>query len=282
MAATAIAFSDRTGLLYRHHVAAQSIAPRFVDVWCPPAYEFNQHARYPVIYMHDGQNLFDPAISYARVDWGIDEAITHLIDTHAISGAIVVGIWNTALRQREYMPNKPLALPQHEPALMQFCEQANGAPLSDQYLAFITNELKPLIDTTYRTLPDREHTFVMGSSRGALISLYALIEYPHVFAGAGCVSTHWPAGGNMLVDWMGGNLPQAGQQRLYFDYGTKTLDATYEPYQQRMDGLVQQAGYRQGQDWLTKKFVGAEHNERAWRARVEQPLAFLLDNQGNG
>jgi predicted alpha/beta superfamily hydrolase len=275
-------FSDRTGLLYRHHTHTRSIAPRIVDIWCPPSYAHNQHTRYPVIYMHDGQNLFDPAFSYTKVDWGIDEAINRLIATHAIPGAIVVGIWNTAFRQREYIPARPFALPEHAPALAQFCELANGTPLADEYLGFLTQELKPMIDSTYRTLADREHTFVMGSSRGGLISLYALIEYPHVFAGAGCLSTHWPAGGNMLVDWCGNNLPAAGQHRLYFDYGTETLDATYEPYQQRMDLLVQRAGYRQGRDWLTKKFPGAEHTERAWRDRVDLPLSFLLGCNSSG
>lgn len=143
---TEVLFSDRTGLLYRHYLATHLVTGRFIDVWCPPGYRADQQTRYPVIYMHDGQNLFDPALSYTGIDWGVDEAIHLLIGTYAISGAIVVGIWNTALRQREYMPAKSLTMPEHGHVLQQFCEQANGAPLSDQYLAFVTQELKPWID----------------------------------------------------------------------------------------------------------------------------------------
>jgi len=146
---------------------------------------------------------------------------------------------------------------------------------------YIITELKPFIDATYPTLADRQNTFMMGSSMGGLISLFALIEYPAIFGGAGCLSTHWPAGEEALVDFLGSRLPPAGQHRLYFDFGTATLDAAYEPYQHRMDGWLQAAGYQQGRDWLTRKFEGAEHSERAWRARVDIPLQFLL-NSGSG
>ncbi len=117
----------------------------------------------------------------------------------------------------------------------------------------------------------------MGSSMGGLISLYALEQYPAVFGGAGCVSTHWPAGRNGLVHAMGSALPRAGSHRLYFDYGTAALDSSYEPYQQRMDEYVQAAGYRQGHDWVTLRFPGADHSETAWRERVHLPLQFLFD-----
>ena len=100
---------------------------------------------------------------------------------------------------------------------------------------------------------------------------------PGVFGGAGCVSTHWPAGRNALVHAMGTALPRAGSHRLYFDYGTATLDSSYEPYQQRMDGYVEAAGYRRGKDWVTLKFPGADHSESAWSARVHLPLQFLFD-----
>jgi hypothetical protein len=92
----------------------------------------------------------------------------------------------------------------------------------------------------------------------------------------GCLSTHWIAGGNALVDFLGGALPQPGRHKLYFDHGTETQDAEYEPYQKRMDGILKAAGYVWGKDWMTCKFQGAEHSERSWRARVAIPLKFLL------
>ena len=119
----------------------------------------------------------------------------------------------------------------------------------------------------------------MGSSMGGLISLYALEQYPQVFGGAGCLSTHWPAGGNLLVDWLGQRLPQAGDHRLYFDYGSQGLDADYAPYQQRMDAHLRLAGYREQIDWISLSFPGTDHNETAWRSRVALPVRFLLEER---
>jgi predicted alpha/beta superfamily hydrolase len=273
-----ILFSDGTGVMTRHaNFPSRYIAPRHVDVWRPPEDDAGSATRYPVIYMHDGQNLFDPALSFIGVDWGMDEAMMRLIREGRQPGAIIVGIWNSPLRLREYMPRKPLTLIHAQRILSRFIEQTGGEPLSDGYLKFLVEELKPFIDAHYPTMPDPAHTWVMGSSMGGLISLYALIEYPDVFAGAGCLSTHWPIGEEALVDVLGAALPPAGRHRAYFDYGTETLDEDYEPWQQRMDEWLRMAGYREHQDWLTRKFEGAEHSERAWRARVDLPLAFLLE-----
>ncbi len=275
-----IPLSEKTGVVMRHnHFASRYIPPRHVDIWHPPDYSINPEVRYPVIYMHDGQNLFDPASSYIGVDWGMDEAMMGLMEDAASSGAIIVGIWNSAQRWREYMPDKPLIDQRGRSLLTPFIQSAGGTPLSSLYLKFITQELKPFIDATYRTLPDQPYTLIMGSSMGGLISLYAVTEYPEIFGGAACLSTHWPIGQNIMVDYLGSALPKPGRHLLYFDYGTGTLDADYEPYQQRMDGLLQTAGYEAGRDWLTLKFDGAEHSERAWRARVHFPLRFLLQSK---
>jgi predicted alpha/beta superfamily hydrolase len=111
---------------------------------------------------------------------------------------------------------------------------------------------------------------------GGLISLYAVCQYPQVFGGAGCVSTHWVAGENLMVDYFGAVLPNPIDHRLYFDYGTETADAAYEPFQLRMDQHLAARGYEREKNWITRKFDGAEHSERAWRARVHLPLEFLL------
>ena len=140
----------------------------------------------------------------------------------------------------------------------------------------MVTELKPFIDATYRTLAGPADTFVMGSSMGGLISAYAIAEYPDMFGGAACVSTHWPAADGAVIDYLAGHLPDPASHRLYFDYGTATLDALYEPYQQRMDAVMRRSGYVEGQNWVTLKFDGAEHNEQAWRQRAALPLQFLL------
>ncbi len=132
------------------------------------------------------------------------------------------------------------------------------------------------VDAAYRTRPEREHTFIMGSSMGGLISLYALCEYPDVFGGAGCLSTHWPAVKSAILPYLHDHLPTPGRHKLYFDYGTAGLDAAYEPYQRTVDALMQEHGYTPGYDWLTRQFPGADHNEAAWQARVHIPLTFLM------
>lgn len=252
---------------------SQFIAPRHVDVWCPPG-GYDGSSSYPVIYMHDGQNLFAPSLAYGGVDWGVVDAMTRLIE-NGKRGAIIVGIWNAGIRWREYMPQKSYDLFSSSVKGL-LLQRAEGEPISDRYLKFVVEELKPFIDSTYKTMPAQENTFIMGSSMGGLISLYAISEYPNIFGGAGCVSTHWSAGGNELVDAMASALPNPAAHKLYFDFGTETLDAEYEPFQRNMDVYLRKAGYVENRNWLTLKFEGAEHSERSWRERVEIPLAFLL------
>ncbi len=272
-----VSLSDGSGYLHRYaDFPSQYFQPRTVDVWLPPAYSTDHASHFPVIYMHDGQNLFDPAIAFTGTDWGVDEAINRLTAKKVISGAIVVGVWNGALRWVDYMPQRLTDLPEGETVLDFFLQEKGGRPHSNRYLQFLVDEIKPFIDTNYRSLPDQAHTCIMGSSMGGLASLYALEIYPEVFGAAACLSTHWPAGGDLLVDDLAAHLPVPGIHRLYFDYGTATLDELYEPFQLRFDAQLQNAGYTRGRDWVTLKFEGAEHNEAAWRQRVEIPLRFLL------
>ncbi|HWN06036.1 MAG TPA: alpha/beta hydrolase-fold protein, partial [Steroidobacteraceae bacterium] len=189
---------------------------------------------------------------------------------------IVVGIWNTPKRFAEYMPAKAITesgLPENWPDMAWMRKQEI---VSDDYLRFIVQELKPQIDATYRTLPGREDTSIMGSSMGALISLYAVTEYPEVFGGAGCVSIHWPLGDGIVAGYLARQLPPRGRNRFYFDHGTTTLDAAYAPYQRRVDAMLEAAGWRPGVDFLSRAYPGAEHSERAWRARIGEPLEYLI------
>jgi enterochelin esterase-like enzyme len=266
------------GSLERHaEFPSQHVPARNVDVWLPPDYPA-PGVRYPVIYMHDGQNLFQPETAYGGVDWGVDEALAALIEAGKVPPAILVSPWNTAHRWQEYMPHGPY----EASAAIRLgwrLHRRGGPPCSDTYLAFLVEELKPFIDAAYPTRPEAAHTFLMGSSMGGLISLYGLERHPEVFGGVGCLSTHWPAGNRPLVDWLGTHLPPPGSHRLYFDFGTTTLDRAYEPFQKRMDGHLRRAGYTPERDWQTRKFPGAAHNEAAWRSRVHLPLEFLLQER---
>lgn len=256
-------------------ISADGLPARRVDVWVPPG----ARGPLPVLYMHDGQNLFDPQYSYGGVDWGVDEAVLRLMEAGTLDGVIVVGVWNSAQRWRDYLP-WPAGMEQAGPRVKARIERnLGGAPLSALYTDYLAGTVKPFIDAHYPTLPGREHTAVMGSSMGGLISLYTLARHPNVFGGAGCVSTHWPAGGYRLVNALADSLPSPGANRLYFDYGTETLDWNYERYQQRMDRRLVKAGWQAEKDFITRKFEGAAHDEASWRARVDLPLRFLFTGQ---
>ena len=275
-AAKTISGERVTGVLKRHEqFGSKFVAARNVDVWLPPGYARGKRSRYPVVYMHDGQMLFDSTATWNQQEWGVDETMTRLIQSGVIREAIVVGVWNTPKRVAEYMPRK--AVPSASTKdLKGIPADSNDAIISDEYLKFLVRELKPFIDSHYRTKRDRASTFVMGSSMGGLISVYAVSEYPRVFGGAGCISTHWPAGNGALIDYLKTHLPAPGAHKFYFDFGTETLDAQYEPFQKRMDEVMLAAGYTEGKDWVTRKFEGAEHSEKAWSARVDIPLVFFL------
>lgn len=251
------------------------VPPRTVQVYLPSAYNQATTQHFPVIYMHDGQNLFDPATAFIGVPWDVHRAVESLAAEQHIHPAIIVGIWNTPQRRAEYFPEKAFYLISND-TLRAHVVSNYGVPSSDRYLRFIVEELKPFIDQRYRTLPNRDTTFIMGSSMGGLISLYALCEYPDVFGGAGCLSTHWPAGNGIMLEYLRSALPDPAHHKIYFDHGTATLDATYETFQRQVDGLLRSHGYAEGTNWITRRFPGHDHSERAWRQRVHIPLEFLL------
>ena len=266
-----------TGKLFRYSNFPTKIAePRNIDVWLPAGYSENR--KYAVLYMHDGQNLFNPAESFGGVDWNVDETLQKLIDKGEVRDTIVVGIWNTEHRVIEYAPQKAFDLVNRKDIeKSKFVKIPEGA--SDKYLRFIVTELKPFIDKTYSVKPDRDDTFIMGSSMGGLMSLYAISEYPNIFGGAGCLSTHFPLGEGVMLGYMEKFLPPPKNHKIYFDYGTETLDAQYEPYQKKADALMKKKGYKPNKNWITRKFPGDEHSEKSWRKRVDIPLTFLLKSK---
>jgi enterochelin esterase-like enzyme len=269
---------------------SQYADPRRVVVWLPSGYQAHG-PKYAVLYMHDGQNLFDKATAGYGMEWQIDETLDRLIREKKVRPTIVVGIWNTPKRLQEYVPAKAFAtLP---PAYRdQIRALYGGEPLADGYLKFIVRELRPMIDRRFNVKTDRENTIILGSSMGALISLYAIDEYPRVFGGAGMMSTHWPlsfkpdnkslseeefeAISSTFERYLAPALPDPATHKLYFDHGSETLDAVYARYQDRVDKVVAARGYRQDVNWMTRSFPGQKHNEISWASRVDVPLRFLL------
>ncbi len=259
----------------------KNLLPRDVWVWVPPQYHVETKQRFPVIFMHDGQNLFYPEKAYTQITWGVAEAITRLSGWGFIQPAIVVGIDNTDNRIGDYMPTRPFETPAGKAYLDRIREETEGqfdqnVYMADDYLEWMTTILKPQIDKDFRTRPGPQHTLIMGSSMGGLISLYALLEYPEVFGGAGCFSTHWPPLGNLIQPYLRKYLPAPGRHRIYFDLGTGGGDAIYPPYQQVVDQVMAEKGYSPGRDWITRVAPGAEHHESAWRRRFHIALRFFL------
>jgi enterochelin esterase-like enzyme len=265
--------------------------PRKVVVWLPSSYRPGG-PKHAVLYMHDGQNLFDTATAGYGKEWRIDETLDRLIREKKVRPTIVVGIWSTDKRLREYVPAKAFA---HLPSV--YMDRVRGLyggdPLSDGYLKFLVQELRPQVNRRFNVRTDRANTVVMGSSMGGLISLYAINEYPRVFSGAGMVSTHWPLflpadGAKSVTDaefetvssaferYLAPALPNPAAHRLYFDHGSETLDALYARYQKRVDRIVARRGYRPGRNWISRNFPGHAHDEISWAKRVEIPLRFLL------
>jgi predicted alpha/beta superfamily hydrolase len=275
---TKFSFPDLVGTIDRiESFTSKFVLPRIVDIWTPPQYSENPDQKYAVLYMHDGQNLFDASTSkYSHTDWGMDETITRLLSESKIRPTIVVGMWSTEKRTLEYMPQKLPDTPAYKEMLSILKREMPGDICSDNYLRFIVEEVKPFVDTHYRTFADQQNTFIMGSSMGGLISMYALCEYPQVFCGAGCVSTHFPIGRGVTLKYLQDHLPNPTNHLFYFDYGTKTLDKNYEKYQLKADKILQQHGFISDVNWMTRKYEGHCHSETDWRKRVHIPLEFML------
>ena len=254
---------------------------RNVDVWLPAHYDPN--LKYPVLYMHDGQMLFDSAKTWNHQEWGVDEVMCALSAQKQIRDCIVVAIWNNGdKRAAEYFPQKAIDYLSADGKKL-LTPRTKDKPLADNYLKFLVLELKPEIDRLLPTLSDPANTFIAGSSMGGLISMYAICEYPEVFGGAACLSTHWPGiftnDNNPIPEailaYLAQKLPSPKDHKLYFDHGTATLDSLYGVWQVKEDKLMKKKGFGK-KNWMTKVFPGEPHTEIAWRKRLDIPLIFLL------
>ncbi|MDZ7314131.1 MAG: alpha/beta hydrolase-fold protein [candidate division KSB1 bacterium] len=228
--------------------------PRDVIVWLPPSYEQETQKRYPVLYMHDGQNIIDPSTSFIGYDWHVDEVADSLIRAQEIEEIIVVGIYNTPDRNAEY----------------------SDTELGRAYADFVIKQLKPMIDSTYRTKPDAQNTAVMGSSMGGLISFLFVWWHPEVFSKAGCLSSAFLVDDNKILKEVRAYTGPKKDIRVYLDVGSEGLDARLKPGYDEMVALLLEKGYVKGVDLEYFYDIGAEHNERAWARRLWRPVRFMF------
>ncbi|WP_291845095.1 alpha/beta hydrolase-fold protein [Maricaulis sp.] len=273
-------------------MGADGLEARPISVYLPPGYAEGVQA-YPVIYAMDGQNLFEPGYSFAGVEWGLDETMDRLIAEGRIRPAIIVGIWNTPSRALEYAPRAVFdRLP--AAAQAQAMESWGDAVLSDVFLRFLVEDIKPLIDSRYRTRPEAAETALMGSSMGGLISFYGLARHSETFGAAAGLSTHWPifADGSFRDPQIAGAWREQAlaawsdfladapldptRHRIWLDHGTINLDGLYPPYQDAIDAVMAGRGFDDSARYRSTRYEGADHNETAWNARLADPLVFLL------
>lgn len=265
---------------------SEFISERNIDVWLPE--NFSKTKKYAVIYMHDGQMLFDSTITWNKQEWQVDECLSNLNETKKIKECIVVGMWNNPEKRfQEYFPQNAMEMLDTNQIKTLFNIPTTIPIYSNNYLKFIINELKPTIDKDFPTLTDPNNTYIMGSSMGGLISIYAVCEYPNIFGGAACLSTHWTgatAHNNVipsaLKKYLGDKLPSPSNHKFYFDYGTLTLDSLYKQYQLSVDSILIKKGFS-SKNWITLEYNGADHSEKSWAKRLYIPIEFLLSNQEN-
>ncbi len=232
-----------------------------IIVYLPPGYAVERTRRYPVLYMNDGQNMFDRATSFAHTEWGVDETAQALIDAGEIEPLIIVGIYNAgAYRLDEYTPTRDAA------------RKAGGK--AHLYGRMLVEELKPFIDLTYRTLPSAMNTGLGGSSLGGLVSLFLGLKYSTVFGKLAILSPSvwWD---NRFIVRRILALTRKPMLRVWLSTGTEEGPDVAEAARRVCDAMVRK-GWRLADDLAYTEFIGARHHESAWAAQVEFFLRYLF------
>jgi len=243
-------------LKYHPNMKGKGIKDRDIVVWLPPGYDENVEVHYPALYMHDGQNMFDPMTSAFGVDWQIDEAADTLIRKRYIEPIIIVGIYNTSDRTYDYSPNDT----------------------GYAYMNFIVNDLKQFIDKNYRTLLDREFTATGGSSMGGLISFMLLWEHSDVFSQAACLSPAFKLGSFDFVTPVEKYEGNKKNIRIYIDNGGIGLEDSLQAGIDDMLLVLREKGYAENGDLYWYKDADAKHFESDWAERIWRPLIYLFGN----
>jgi predicted alpha/beta superfamily hydrolase len=244
-----------------------------LSVWLPPGYHHNPAQRFPVLYLNDGQNLFDPATAFAGNAWFADDVAEREIRAGRVQPLLLVGVANTPDRLREYGPRR--------------CGRNRSDDLSRQFGRFLVEEVKPFIDATYRTRPAPEHTGIGGSSMGGLIALHLCKWYPTVFGRCAALSPalwwdreYFLRTLNVAPQWL-------RRCRIWADMGTRegTTEAGMAAMVrrvQRLGQLLARHGLKPDEHFHVEVIPGGQHNEAAWSARLDRVLRFLFGTQSPG
>jgi predicted alpha/beta superfamily hydrolase len=246
-----------TGAVQFHRqVEAKGLQPRDIIVWLPPGYEKEPQKRYPVLYLHDGQNMFDPVTSFTGVDWQADETATRLIENGDIREIIMVGIYNTDERLEEY----------------------SASPTGKLYRQFVSEQLKPFIDQIYRTLPEREYTATIGSSLGGLAAFLLVWEHSEVFSMAGCLSPSFIFRKNQAIKSLKKSAPPQLSVRICMDCGGVGGEKLLYKGCKKVLKILHRKGIVAGEDFQFAFYKRANHSETAWGERLWRHLMFMFGN----
>jgi len=242
---------------YHRNFQGEGIKPRDIIVWLPPGYDSDLNKNYPVLYMHDGQNIVDPNTSLFQVDWQIDEAADSLIRKELIEPIIIVGIYNTPDRNQEYSEDK----------------------LGLLYMKFITDSLKQFIDRNYRTKPDRTNTANGGGSLAGLISFMLMWEYSNIISKTICFSPAFKIDQYDFVDNVKSYVGNLKQFQLFINNGDNELDSMLQPGVDEMLKVLKQQGYIEGSNYFFHKGKNSLHSERDWAKNIWRALIFIFGTE---
>jgi predicted alpha/beta superfamily hydrolase len=242
---------------YYRNFSGKNIKPRDIIVWLPPDYFSDIKKHYPVLYMHDGQNIIDPSTATFEVDWQIDEAADSLIKQKLIEPIIIVGINNTIDRNSEYAENDT----------------------GYAYMNFIIDSLKPFIDRNYRTKPDRNNTANGGGSLGGLIPIILVWEYYHVFSKAICFSPAFKIDQYNFVDNVMSYSGNKKDIKLFIHNGDNELDSQLQVGVDEMLKALKKQGFKEKSDYFYIKSIKSQHGERDWSKNIPLALIFLFGTE---
>jgi len=257
-----------TGNIKRHRRFRSKILGNHRDVlvYLPRGYSRFSRRRYPVLYLQDGQNVFDAATSFAGVEWGVDETAQRLIRRNLIEPLIIVAVANmTDDRIHEYAPTPGVIDSKAK-------RKKHSKGLARKYGRFLTEELRPYIDKKYRTKPEAEFTGLGGSSLGALLTLSVGLWFPNVFTRLIVMSPSiwWD---DCVIYKMVEELDKKLPLKIWLDTGTR--EPGWERARTLLDRLIEK-GWRLGEDLIYAEIEGGDHSEGAWAARVDPALRFLF------
>jgi predicted alpha/beta superfamily hydrolase len=233
---------------------------RDIVVYVPPDYDQQPERRYPVLYLHDGQNLFDAATAFNGQDWHVAQTADYAISAGLVEPLIVVGLYNTGkTRLREYTPTSVPRL---------------GGGRADRYAKFLIEEVKPVVDRDYRTRQEASQTGIGGSSLGGLVSIYLGLKFSNVFSKIAALSPSvwW---NQRVILRFAQAAPVEPRPRIWLDIGTREGPRIVDDVEKFRDVLLSK-GWQYDRDLHYERAEGAEHNEAAWAARVGPFLKFLF------